>query len=465
MIRKTKVIATIGPASCSEVQIKKLIKAGANVFRINLSHGNEAEYTSYIKTIQKVRDKLKLPLSILVDTRGPEIRVKTFANNSVSLKNKNTFVFTSKDIVGNENIVSITEPLAVLHCQIGKYILANDGLVKLKIISKTETDIVCKVIKGGTLSNRKSLFFAKQYIPMQYLNNADKTDIKNTLELGVEYIAASFVSCKQDLIDLKNHTDKFDSNVKVIAKIENAAGIKNIIEILNNCEGIMVARGDLGVELNFEELPVIQRKLIDIATSCNKLCIVATEMLESMIKNNRPTRAEISDVAAAVMQNTSAVMLSGESAVGNNPILCVKTMIGIIKTAESYVNYKNEYETKVKKPKTCNDLIVQSALSASFYLNCKAIVCYTSEGTTARKLCSKQISVPVLAVTNNIKTYNRLALLKNCLPILETKTNSIFDIAKTVATKSKVATHKDLIIVITGTSDKIDNVLKFVYID
>lgn len=461
MIRRTRIIATVGPQSESASQIEKLIKSGVNCFRINLSHGIEDKYTKQIQTIQKVREKLNKNVAIMVDTRGPEIRVKEFENGSVNLKRGQSFYFTSKDIIGNHDGVSITQPIVVSNAKVGKIVLANDGKIKLKIVAKQKDKLVCKVTSGGALSNNKSLCFAGQYFPFEYLNQKDMYDLEKTIKLGVDYVSASFVNSKHDIIHLKNFCSQFDANLKYISKIESQKGIDNIDEILSESDGIMVARGDLGVEINFDMLPTCQRYLINKARANHKLCVVATEMLESMIKENRPTRAEISDVSLAVFEGANCVMLSGETAVGHNPVLCVKAMSQIIKSAEKSLNYKKRFEEEEKNPISCNDLILQSGVSAGFYLKCKAIVTFTSKGTSARKLCTSTSNVPIVAITDSKKTYNQMAMFSNSIAVYDKTVKDIFGYASMCVKNLKIAKSGDLIIVTTGTSDKIDNVLKF----
>lgn len=464
-MRKTKIIATLGPKSRSEKQIERLIKAGVNVFRINLSHGIEEIYTEDIKNVQKIRERMGASVSIMIDTRGPEIRVKTFENNQVELKKGEIFKFTSKNIVGNDKIVSITQPVVIEHCKIGKTILANDGRIKLKVIEKTADEIVCKVVLGGVLSNNKGLTFVGQTFPLEFVGEKDRFDLEKTLALGAEYISASFVNSKQDILEMKQLTDKIAPNVKIIAKIESQQGIKNLDEILSVCDGVMVARGDLGVEMSFDMLPIAQKTIIEKAKKLSKISIVATEMLESMIKSSRPTRAEISDVASAVFAGASAVMLSAESAVGHDPVLCVQTMARIANTIENSINYKRRFEKEIVEPKTCAELIVSSAVSSSFSLKCKAIVTYTDSGNNAILLCTKRAYAPIVAITNSKYTFNQLAMLFNCVPVYKKNSKDIFASAQEVVKSNKIAKQGDLIIVTTGSTDEISNVLKFQYVE
>ena len=462
MLRKRKIIATLGPASDSEAMITKLIKAGVNVFRINFSHSTPEIIKEYILKVQKIREKLNVPVSIMVDTRGPEIRVCKFDSKNVMLKRGQEFCFVDDcNFVGNQNCVAITQPICVKNSKIDGFVLANDGRLKLKIIDKQPNKLICKVLTTGELRDNKSLSFVGQHFDFEFLNQKDKDDIKLALDMGIEYISASFVNTVKDLDALKQYAYQYDKNIKIISKIENLTGLKNLEDIVKNCDGVMVARGDLGVEASFERLPIYQRQIINMANKHSKISIVATEMLESMITSIRPTRAEISDVSKAVFDGASAVMLSGESAMGHDPVNCVKAMVKIIKEAESEFNYYASFENLSKNPQTSNELIIQSAVNASFFLKCKAIVSYTSKGANALKFSTKFAKVPIVAITDNQKTYNSLAMMCNCLPVLSKKEEDIFKQAKNVCTKLKIASKNDLIIITTGTTDTISNVLKF----
>lgn len=461
MLRKTKIIATLGPSSDSENMIAKLIKAGTNCFRINFSHTGQEKIEQYILKIQKTRKKLNVPVSIMVDTCGPEIRVGKFKAGKVLLKKGQSFVLTSKNIDGDENGVYITQSICVKDAKVGGTVLANDGRLKFKIIGKKPDALELKVLTSGELSNNKSLSFYGQHFNFDYLNENDKQKLSTALKLGVEYISASFVNTSDDVKVLRQFVNTYDDQVKIISKIENLTGLNNLEDIVKNSDGVMVARGDLGVEASFEKLPIYQRQIINTANKFSKISIVATEMLESMTTAIRPTRAEISDVAKAVFDGASCVMLSGESAVGHDPCLCVKTMSNIVKQAECELDYLSKFNELYKNPKTSNELIIQSAVSSSFFLKCKAIVSYTNHGNNALKLSTKFAKVPIVAITDNAKIYNALSLMHNTVPILSKKEEDIFNQAKNICLNNKIAKPTDLIIVTTGTTDNISNVLKF----
>lgn len=461
MLNKTKIIATVGPSCKDEKTILNLIKSGVNVFRINLSHTDKEQLKAYITTIQKVRKQIGLPVGIMIDTRGPEIRIGKFENKKVLLQKNQIFSFVYNNIVGNDKFVSINQKKCVDQAKIGSTILADDGKIKLKIINKINNELICKVIQGGELEDNKSLWFKNQYFDLPYLNKQDQEDIKLAIEIGIEYISASFVRNVDDIKVLKSSFPLQDNNIKVIAKIENIQGLKNLESIIKNCDGVMVARGDLGVEVNFEKLPIYQRQIINIAHKYSKISIVATEMLESMIYSNRPTRAEVSDVSKAVFDGASAVMLSGETAMGISPTNCVKVMSKILKEAEKEFDYYYKFKKSNKNMQNLNDLIVDSAVNASFFLNCKAIVTYTSEGRTALKLSSKFCKVPIVAITENLQTYNVMSLFSNTYPIFSKKNEDIFNQAQLLCLKHKITKEGDCVIITTGNSDSISNVLKF----
>ena len=334
-MKKTKIICTIGPASESEEVLTQMALAGMNVARLNFSHGTHEEHAEKIATIKRVREKLNLPISIMLDTKGPEYRIKTFRNGSVMLKDGDTFSFTAEEIEGDEHRVSVSYKPMIRELAVGDKILLSNGLLIFEVTELTETDAVCTVLAGGELSNRKSMSFPNKVLNQVYLSEQDKEDLLFGIEHDVDFVACSFVSNRQNLEDVRTFlAGHGGGNIDLIAKIENRSGVDNIEDIIEASDGIMVARGDMGVEIPFEELPAIQKMLIQKCRMLGKRVITATEMLESMIVNPRPTRAEISDVANAVYDGTSAIMLSGETAMGKYPVLTVKTMSRIAENAE-----------------------------------------------------------------------------------------------------------------------------------
>ena len=336
-MRKTKIVCTIGPSSESPEVFRKMCLAGLNVARLNFSHGTHEEHQKKIDMIKAVREELDLPIAIMLDTKGPEYRIRTFENGKITLRDGDAFTFTTREIVGDEHIVSVSYKGMAEDLAPGDRVLVNNGLVIFEVESIEGTEIRCRVLTGGVLSDRKSMSFPGKVLRQTFLSEQDKSDLLFGIQNGVDFIAASFVSCKQDMLDMKKFLRaNGGGDIDVIAKIENQSGVDNIDEICTACEGIMVARGDLGVEVPFTELPAIQKHLITKCRMLGKRVITATEMLESMITNPRPTRAEISDVANAVYDGTSAVMLSGESAAGKYPIEALRTMGQIAEETEPW---------------------------------------------------------------------------------------------------------------------------------
>ena len=339
-MRKTKIICTIGPASESPEVFKAMCLQGLNVARLNFSHGTHEEHQKKIDMIKAVREELALPIAIMLDTKGPEYRIKTFRDGRIELKDGDAFTFTTREILGDESIVSVNYQGLPQDLSVGDRILVNNGLVIFEVTSIEDTEIRTRVLTGGVLSDRKSMSFPGKVMHQIYLSEQDKADLLFGIQNDVDFVAASFVSCKQDMLDLKGFLKEHGGeNIDVIAKIENQSGVDNIDEICSACEGVMVARGDLGVEVPFTELPAIQKYLITKCRMLGKRVITATEMLESMISNPRPTRAEISDVANAVYDGTSAIMLSGESAAGKYPVDAVRVMSEIAEETERHIDY------------------------------------------------------------------------------------------------------------------------------
>lgn len=336
-MEKTKIVCTIGPASDSETVISEMIDAGMDVARLNFSHGTYADHAKKIALVKKIRERKNVPLPIMLDTKGPEFRIKTFAGGKIILNDGEIFTFTTEDIIGDKNRVSVTFEGLCEQMMPGDKILLNTGLLEFEVVRVEKPNVICKTVIGGELSDRKSMYFPDKALKMIYLSEQDKEDIKFGARQGVEILALSFVSKSQDVVDVKNWLKKCgspDGKIKLIAKIENREGVNNIEEILEVADGIIVARGDLGVEVPYEMLPGIQKKIVKTCRIYGKSSFIATEMLESMIKQSRPTRAEISDVANAVYDGASAIMLTGETAEGAHPVEAVKAMVKIARQAE-----------------------------------------------------------------------------------------------------------------------------------
>ena len=452
-MRKTKIIGTIGP-SCIEYSVmKKLVQNGLNIARINLSHAKVKDMETILKNVKRIRRELKVPLPIMLDTRGPELRVKTFKNGSVDIKNGQNFIFTARDVEGDEGIVSLNLPKLVEAIKVGDRILAVNGLITFKVVDKVGGDLVTKAQNSGVLSNRKSLSVPNLKFNTPYLNEADKSDILWGIKNDIDLIAASFVNSKEDVQVLRKFIETNGGNMKIIAKIESQRGVNNLDEIVQSSDAIMVARGDLGVELPVEKLPEIQKRVIKKTREAGKSVIIATEMLESMITNNRPTRAEVSDVANAVYDGTSAIMLSGETASGKYPIESVKTMHKVALETEKNINYADRFNSEHFNLKNTTDVISHSAVDASFQQPTKAIVVFTSAGLSAQMISRLRPSVDILGATPNEKTYRQLELRWGVRPVLTpvyNTTDEMFDIANKIVKDLGAAKAKDRIVVTCG---------------
>lgn len=461
-MRKTKIVCTIGPASDSKETLIALAKAGMNVARLNFSHGTHEEHLDKINKIKEVREELGLPIAILIDTKGPEYRIKTFENGKVVLNDGDVFKFTTRDVVGNQELVSVSYPRLHEDLEVGDIVLLNNGLLKFEVTEIYGQDIICKTVVGGELSNRKSMSFPGKVLKQDFLSDADKEDIKFGVENDVDFFACSFVSSKQDLIDLKEYMASigYTPTDNIIAKIENQSGIDNIKEICEECDGIMIGRGDMGVEIPFEELPAVQKKLITSCRMLGKRVITATEMLESMIKNPRPTRAEISDVANAVYDGSSAIMLSGETASGAYPVLCVETMSKIAERTEENIHYANRFDDNTFIIRNTADAISHSTVGMAIDINAKAIAVCTLSGTTARMVSRFRPTVDILGLTTDIKTYYKLALSWGVTPALVDvyeSTDVMFYTAKMKIKEQFDLESGDLVVITGGTSTQSGN--------
>ncbi len=419
-MRKTKIVCTIGPASESEEQLRALMLAGMNVARLNFSHGTHEEHKVRMDRIKKVREELGLPVAILLDTKGPEYRLRTFENDKIYLNDGDTFTFTTDEIVGNQERVSVSYKNLHNELEVGSKIYVNNGLVHFVVEKIEGHDIICKVTAGGELSNRKSMSFPGKVLKQKYLSEADKADLLFGIEQDVDFVACSFVSCKQDLDDVRAFLDAHttDDNISLIAKIENQHGVDNIDEICQACDGIMIGRGDMGVEIPFEELPKIQKQLITQCRLLGKRVITATEMLESMIYNPRPTRAEISDVANAVYDGTSAIMLSGETAMGKYPILAVETMAKIAETTEKNINYRKRFFNTEFKIQNSVDAVSHATCSMAINLDARAIVVCSLSGRTARMVSRFRPPVDIIGICVDPKSVRKLSLSWGVTPVL-----------------------------------------------
>ncbi len=418
-MRKTKIVCTIGPASSNEEVFKSMCHSGLNVARLNFSHGTHQEHKEKFDMIKKVRSELGLPIAIMLDTKGPEFRIKTFKGDKATIKSGDKFTFTTRNVEGDNTIVAVNYDGLAKDLKVGDTILVNNGLLIFKVEELTDTDAICTIIEGGEISNRKSMNFPNKVLRQVYLSEQDKADILFGIENGADFIAASFVSKKEDVESVRNFlNDNGGENIEIIAKIENQAGIDNIEEICQCCDGIMIGRGDLGVEIPFTEIPAVQKYIITKCRLLGKRVITATEMLESMIHNPRPTRAEISDVANAVYDGTSAVMLSGESAAGKYPVETVKTMSEIVEETEKHINYNKRFHETNFKIKNVVDAVSHTTCQMAIDLDAKAIVACSVSGKTVRMVSRFRAPMPIIGMTVDPKGWYKLALSWGVTPVL-----------------------------------------------
>ena len=418
-MRKTKVICTIGPASENEEVLTRMMEAGMNVARLNFSHGSHEEHQQKIELIKRVREKLGLPIPIMLDTKGPEYRIRTFKDGSIVLKDGDTFTFTTLETAGDQTKVSVNYKNLAKDLSVGDQVTVNNGMVVFRVKELTSTDVICTVVTGGVLSNKKSMSFPNKVMSGPYLSEQDKADLLFGIKNKVDYVAASFVSTAQDVRDLRGFLDDHGgADIEIIAKIENRSGVDNIEEICEVCSGIMIARGDLGVEIPFVEVPTVQKELTRKCRMLGKRVITATEMLESMINNPRPTRAEISDVANAVCDGTSCIMLSGESAAGKYPVEAVTAMAQIAEYTEEHLDYKHRFLSTEFVGNDNLDSISHAVCSMAIDLNAKAIVVCSVSGKTAMLVSRFRTPVDIIGMTTDTKIWRRLAMSWGVTPVL-----------------------------------------------
>ena len=410
-MRKTKIICTIGPACDNEETLTKMCLAGMNVARLNFSHGTHEEHQLKIDLIKKVREKLHLPIPIMLDTKGPEYRIKTFKNKKVVLKYGDEFVFTTDDVIGDETKVSVNYEHLIDDLKIGDTIMVNNGLVIFKVKELKGHDAICDVVVGGELSDRKSMNFPNKLLNHEFLSEADKDDLLFGIKNDIDFVAASFVSRKSDIASMRKFlNDNGGQDIDIIAKIENRSGVDNIDEICEVADGIMIARGDLGVEIPFIEVPTVQKYLIKKCRLLGKRVITATEMLESMIYNPRPTRAEISDVANAVYDGSSTVMLSGETASGKYPVEALSNMAKICEFTEKGIDYSSWFANTRFKIRNNIDALSHATCAMAIDVQAKCIVVSTLSGVTARMVSRFRCPIDIVGIATREKVYRKLNL-------------------------------------------------------
>lgn len=420
-MRRTKIVCTIGPATNSEEMLTRLVRSGMNVARLNFSHGTHEYHKDTLERIKRVRRREGMPVAILLDTKGPEIRVKDFKDGFAELREGAEFTLTTREIEGTEQAVTVTYAGMPAELSEDNSILIDDGNIELCVKRCTETDVICQVVRGGRISNHKGINVPNVHLDMPFLSEQDQSDILFGIENDVDFIAASFVRCKKDVIALRKFVDYHGArDLRIIAKIENIEGVNNFDEILRYADGIMVARGDMGVELSFERLPGLQKRFIKKCYQSGKMVITATQMLESMISHANPTRAEITDVANAVFDGTSAVMLSGETAMGKYPALAVEVMGRIVTQAENDAFEMDAYagiSYEIDNNDTTN-AVCDATCTTARDISAKAIIAVTKSGQTARRMSKFRPVQPIVAATPVEKTFHQLALSWGVFPVL-----------------------------------------------
>ena len=424
-LRKTKIVCTIGPATDKDEVLRQMMQAGMNVARFNFSHADYEKDKIRFEQVVRLREELGLPIATMLDTKGPEVRLRKFPNGSVEICDGDIYTLTTRDVPCDEKIGSVNYPRLTKDVKPGDTVMINDGLVEVIVKEIEGNDIICTVKQGGVLSDRKSMNFPGKVMKHEYLSEQDKADILFGIENGVDFVAASFVSNKQNALDLRKFlNDHGGREISIIAKIENPDGVKNLDEICEVVGGVMVARGDLGVEIPFEEVPAVQKMMTSRCRKMGKRVVTATEMLESMIENPRPTRAEASDVANAVYEGTSAIMLSGETANGAHPVEAVATMAKIAEYTESKINYEKLFATTEYQINTNLDAISHAVCSMAVDVKAKAIVVNSITGITARMVSRFRCPADIIGTTTDTKTWRRLKLSWGVTPVLNDKYDS-----------------------------------------
>lgn len=455
-MRKTKIICTIGPASESEEKLKELMLAGMNVARFNFSHGTHKEQLVKFNRVLHARKELGLPVATLLDTKGPEIRLRDFEGGKVELKEGQLFTLTTDEVMGTAERATITYKNLKNDIGVGTTILIDDGLIEMNVEKIEGADIVCRVVNGGFVSNHKGVNVPGAVLSMPYISQADYDDIIFGIEHGFDFIAASFARTKEDILEVRKILDERGSKMKIIAKIENMQGINNLEEILQVSDGIMVARGDMGVEVAMEEVPILQKKMIKMAVAQGKHVITATQMLESMIKNPRPTRAEATDIANAIYDGTTAIMLSGESAAGLYPVEAVRTMAKIAERAEQDIDYRSRMQRMQSGSAQMHDIttaISYATCSVAMDLGAAAIITVTMSGFTADMIARYKPGCPVIGCTLDEKVCRQLNLLWGVSPIMikkEQTTDALFEEAVFKSKQAGLVKAGDTVVITAG---------------
>lgn len=453
-IRKTKIVCTMGPNLFEKHLIAPLMKAGMNVARFNFSHGTYETHQHYYDEVCHIRDELGLPVATMLDTKGPEIRVRSFKNGHVTLQNGQLFTLTTDEVEGDEERVSITYKELPQDIAVGSSILIDDGLIGMQVERIDGADIVCRVLNGGVVSNNKGVNIPNAHLSMPFISEKDHQDILFAIKNGYDFIAASFTRCADDIMQIRHILQENNCHtINIIAKIENMEGVENIDEILRVVDGVMVARGDLGVEVPLEDVPSLQKKLIQRGIAAGKPVITATQMLDSMIKNPRPTRAEATDVANAIYDGTSAIMLSGESAVGAYPVEAVETMVRIALRAEADMDYIRRFSRDTSASTDVTNAISHATVTSAHDLNASAIITVTKSGSTARILSRYRPACVIVGCTTEKHVWRQLALSWGTVPLMiaeESNTDDLFEHAVDAAVQNGLVHDGELVVLTAG---------------
>lgn len=454
-MRKTKIICTLGPATETKEKIKELIKAGMNVARFNFSHGTHEEHLQKLVFLRELREELHLPIASLLDTKGPEIRLGKFKDGGTELKKGDSFALTSKSVLGTAHRAEISFKELCNDVDTGSRILLDDGLIELRVINVEDGEINCKIINGGHISDNKGVNVPGTKLSLPFVSERDRDDITWGIEQGFDFIAASFTRTADDILEIRKILETMNCHTtRIIAKIENAEGVENIDDILHVSDGVMIARGDMGVEIPLEEVPVVQKLLIKKAYSAGKQVITATQMLDSMMKNPRPTRAEATDVANAIYDGTSAIMLSGETAAGLYPIESVETMVRIAVRAEEDIDYRGRFfKREQSKREDVTNAISHATCTTAYDLNAAAVITVTKSGKTARMISKYRPEVPIIGGTTSPTVYRQMNLSWGVTPILmedKESTDELFLHAVEVAQRENLVASGDLVVITAG---------------
>ena len=468
-IKRTKIVCTLGPASESEETLRELIKSGLNVCRMNFSHGSHEEHKGRMDLVKKIREELGQPTAILLDTKGPEIRTGQFELPEVLLEEGQTFTITMKDVMGNKEMCTVSYKGLAGDVKPGDTILIDDGLVGLTVKEINGDDIVCEVQNSGIVKNHKGVNVPGVKVNLPAITEKDRSDIEFGIEQGIDFIAASFVRKVSDVLAIREILEENNAtDIKIISKIENQEGVDNLDEIIAISDGIMVARGDLGVEIPTEEIPVVQKLMIKKCNEAGKPVITATQMLDSMMRNPRPTRAEVTDVANAIYDGTDAIMLSGETAAGKYPVEAVKTMAQIAKRTEETINYNKALRNKISSSANVTDAISYATCTTAMDLKAKAILSSTSSGHTARMVSKFRPDCPIVATTSNDRVMRQLSLTWGVLPIKREKSTTTDQVISNAIEAAKAANYintEDLVVVTAGVASGISGTTNLIKVE